>query len=156
MEEGKLIPQKENKQQKMTKDPRDRRGPFVESRDEAEIRQPQRSWAPRLEIDGAAIPYDTSIWDVPRGHANYLAQALQQSLLLPPDMDSIQHTKQSNLFMSLKRDLAMVSCFSTIQVLKIIFFFLIYYVNHIFNYTCHLYAGHSASLRGRRLGVECK
>ena len=72
LEEGKLIPWKENKQQKMTKDPRDRRGPSVESRDEAEIRQPQRSWAPRLEMDGAAIPYNASIWDAPKGHTNYL------------------------------------------------------------------------------------
>ena len=78
---------------------------------------------PRLEIDGAAIPYDASIWDAPRGHANYLAQALQQPLLLPRDMDSIRRTKQPDLFMSLKRDLAMVSCFSTIQVFKISFFF---------------------------------
>ena len=123
-----MIPRKENKQQKMTKDPRDRRGPFVESRDEAEIRQPQRSWAPRLEIDGAAIPYDASIWDVPRGHANYLVQALQQPLLLPRDMDSIWRTKQPDLFMSLKKDLAMLSCFSTIQVFKIsvVYLFIFY------------------------------
>ena len=73
-------------------------------------------------MDGAAIPYDALIWDVPKGHANYLAQALQQPLLIPQDMDSIRHTKQSDLFMSLKRDLAMISCFSTIQVFKIIFF----------------------------------
>ena len=66
----------------MTKDPRDRRGPSVESKDEAEIRQPQRSWAPRLEMDGAAIPYNASIWDAPKGHTNYLTQALQQPLLL--------------------------------------------------------------------------
>ena len=115
---------------------------------------------PRLEIDGAAIPYDASIWDAPRGHANYLAQALQQPLLLPRDMDSIRRTKQPDLFMSLKRDLAMVSCFSTIQVFKIsfffFFFFFICYVNHIFNYTCHLHVGHSASLSGRGLGAECK
>ena len=42
LEEGELVPQKENKQQKMAKDPRDRRGLSVDSRDEAEIRQPQR------------------------------------------------------------------------------------------------------------------
>ena len=36
MEEGELIPRKESKQQKMAKDPRDRRGLSVESRDEAE------------------------------------------------------------------------------------------------------------------------
>ena len=73
-------------------------------------------------MDGAAIPYDASIWDAPRGHANYLAQALQQPLLFPQDMDSIQRTKQPDLFMSLKRDLAMVNCSSTIQVFKISFF----------------------------------
>ena len=127
LEEGKLIPRKENKQQKMTKDPRDKRGLSVDSRDEAEVRPPQRPWAPQLEMDGAAIPYDASIWDAPRGLANYLAQALQQPLLLPRDMDSIWRTKQPDLFISLKRDLAMVSYFSTIQVFKISFFFLIFF-----------------------------
>ena len=141
----------------MTKDPKDKRGNSVDSRGEIEVRRPQRPQAPRLEMDGAAIPYDALIQDAPRGHANYLAQTLQQPLLLPRDMDSIQGTKQHDLFMSLKRDLAMVSCFSTIQVFKIsFFFFFICYVNHIFNYTCHLHAGHSASLRGRGLGAECK
>ena len=82
-EEGELVPQKENKQQKTTKDPRDKRGNSVDSRGEVEVRWPQRPWAPRLEMDGAAIPYDASIWDVLRGHANYLAQALQQPILLP-------------------------------------------------------------------------
>ena len=60
-------------------------------------------------MDGAAIPYDASI----------LAQALQQPLLLPWDLDSIRRIKQPDLFMSLKRDLVMVSCFSTTQVFKI-------------------------------------
>ena len=73
-------------------------------------------------MDGAAIPYDALIWDAPKGHANYLAQARQQPLLLSQDMDSIRHTKQPDLFISLKRDLAVVRCFSTIQVFKIIFF----------------------------------
>ena len=76
-------------------------------------------------MDGATIPYDASIWNEPRGHANYLAQALQQPLLLPQDMDSIRRTKQPDLFMSLKRDLAMVSYSSTIQVFKISFFFFV-------------------------------
>ena len=95
-------------------------------------------------MDGAAIPYDASI----------LAQALQQPLLLPWDLDSIRRIKQPDLFMSLKRDLAMVSCFSTTQVFKIKKF--ICYVNCIFNYTCHLHADRSASLHGRGLGAECK
>ena len=40
LEEGELVPRKENKQQKMSKDPRDRRGNFVDSRDEVEVRWP--------------------------------------------------------------------------------------------------------------------
>ena len=110
----------------MAKDPRDKRGPFVDSRDKVEVRRPQQTWASRLEMEGVAIPYDASIWDAPKGHANYLTQALQQPLLFPRDMDSIRRTKQPDLFMSLKRDLAMVSCSSPIQVFKINFFFLKY------------------------------
>ena len=60
-EEGELIPQKENKQQKTTKDLRDKRGSSVDSRDEVEVHWPQQPWASRLEMDGAAILYDTSI-----------------------------------------------------------------------------------------------
>ena len=109
-------------------------------------------------MEGATISYDASIWDVPKGHTNYLAQALQQPLFLPRDIDSIWCTKQLDLFMSLKRDLAMVSCSFSIQVFKnfIIIIFFIYYVDRIFNYTCYLHAGHLASLRGQGLATKCK
>ena len=40
LEEGEVALQKENKQQKMAKDPRDKRGPSVDNRDEAEVRWP--------------------------------------------------------------------------------------------------------------------
>ena len=61
LEEGKLAPQKENKQQKVTKDPREKRGNSIDTRGEVEVRQPQRLWAPQLEMDGTAIPYDALI-----------------------------------------------------------------------------------------------
>ena len=41
-EEGKLVPRKENKQQRGAKDPRNKRGPSVDSRDEVEVRRPQQ------------------------------------------------------------------------------------------------------------------
>ena len=75
-------------------------------------------------MEGAPIPYDASIWDAQKDHTNYLAQALQQPFLLPRDMESTRRTRQPDLFMSLKRDLVMVSCTSHIQVFKISFFFL--------------------------------
>ena len=109
----------------MAKDPRYKRGTSVDSRDEAEVRRPQRTWAPRLEMEGAPIPYDASIWDAQRDHANYLTQALQQPLLLPKDMGPIWRTRQLDLFMSLKRDLAMVNCTSPTQVFKISSFYLL-------------------------------
>ena len=40
LEEGEVAPRKENKKQKMAKDPRDKRGAFVDSRDEAEVCRP--------------------------------------------------------------------------------------------------------------------
>ena len=40
LEEDKLAPRKDNKQQKVAKDPRDKKGTSVDSRDEAEVRRP--------------------------------------------------------------------------------------------------------------------
>ena len=59
LEEGELVPQKGAKQQKMAKDPKDRRSTSVDSREEpsrAEVRLQQCTWSPRLEVDGATIP----------------------------------------------------------------------------------------------------
>ena len=66
-------------------------------------------WAPVIKMDGASIAYDSTIRESSRGHATYLAQALEQSLLLPKDMVALKRTKQPKLFMSLKRDLTVVS-----------------------------------------------
>ena len=63
LEEGKLAPRKDNKQQKVVKDLRDKKGTSVDNKDEAELRQPKRTWAPRLKMEGAPIPYNASIWD---------------------------------------------------------------------------------------------
>ena len=60
-------------------------------------------------MDGAPISWDALIWESQRGYATYLAEALEQPLLLPRDMEGLRRTKQPDLFMSLKRDLAMVS-----------------------------------------------
>ena len=119
LKEDEVAPRKDNKQQKIAKDLRDKRGTFVDSRDEAEVHQPQRTQAFRIEMEGAPLPYDDSIWHAQKGRFNYLVQALQQSLVLPRDMESIRHTRQPDLIMSLKRDLAMVSCIFFTQVFKI-------------------------------------
>ena len=43
LEEGKVAPRNDNKQQKVAKDPRDKRGAFVDSKDEAEVCWPQQT-----------------------------------------------------------------------------------------------------------------
>ena len=75
----------------------------------AEVRRPQRTWSPRLELDGALIPWDASVRNFQLGHSTYVVEALKQPFLLPRDMDAYKRFKQPDLFLSLKRDLAMVS-----------------------------------------------
>ena len=43
LEEGKMASRKDNKQYKVAKDPRDKRGTSVDSKDKAEVRRPQRT-----------------------------------------------------------------------------------------------------------------
>ena len=63
VEEGEVIPPEGEKQPKNVKD---KRAPFVESREEssgAEMRRGPCTWAPRLELEGAPIPWDATIWE---------------------------------------------------------------------------------------------
>ena len=73
------------------------------------VRPQYHTWSPRLEVDGAAIPWNASIRDYQRGYSTHVVEALEQPLLLPKDMDVVRKLKQHELFMSLKRELAMVS-----------------------------------------------
>ena len=99
----------------MTKDPRDRRSTSVDNREEqnrVDVRLSQRTWSPRLEVDGAVILWNTSVRDFQKRRAGYIAEALEQPFLLPKDMEAYRRFKQNNIFLSLKRDLTMVSSLS--------------------------------------------
>ena len=63
LKEGEVGPQKGAKQQRKTREPKDKRAQSVESRDEAELCRGQRSWASGLEVEGAPIPWDTTLWE---------------------------------------------------------------------------------------------
>ena len=60
-------------------------------------------------MNRVAIPWNASVREFQRGHSAYIAEALEQPLLLSKDMDAVRKLKQQDLFMFLKRDLAMVS-----------------------------------------------
>ena len=74
----------------------------------AEVHQQHHTWASRLELDGAAIPWNSSIKEFQRWHVSYVAEALEQPLFLPKDMVALKHMRQPDLFMSLKRNLTLV------------------------------------------------
>ena len=75
----------------------------------AQVRQPIRTWSPKLKVDGAPIAWDASFSHYRGGHAGHVAEALEQPLLLPKDMEAYRSFTHPKLFLSLKRDLAMVS-----------------------------------------------
>ena len=90
-------------------------------------------WSPWLEVDEAPIPWGASVREFQKGRVGHIAEALKQPLLLPKDMDGYRRFKQNNLFLSLKRDLAMVNYSSTYEfTCQIVLLFLIYSIFVIF------------------------
>ena len=84
----------------------------MDSREEppvAQVRRPIRTWSPKLEVDGMPIVYDATLRHYRNGHASLVAEALEQPLLFPKDMEAYKNFNHPELFLSLKRDLAMVS-----------------------------------------------
>ena len=110
-EEGEVVP-RPGKHQRTTREQKNKRAPSVESRDEenrAEVRVNLRTWSPKLEVDRVAIPYTASVREYNRGRVGYIVEALEQPVLLPRDMEAYRRFSQPELFLSLNRDLAMVS-----------------------------------------------
>ena len=62
LEEGRVGSEKA-KQQKKGKEPKEKRTKFIDSRDEASMRREQRTWSPRLKLDGAPISWDATLWE---------------------------------------------------------------------------------------------
>lgn len=63
---------------------------------------------PPLVLDGAPLTSDSSIRDFDNGRVGYVANSLEQALLLPQDMAELRNIKKHEMFLSLKRDLALV------------------------------------------------
>ena len=58
------------------------------------------------------ITFDATFRHYRGGYAGLMVEALQQPLLLPQDMATYKSFNHPDLFLSLKRDLAMVSNFT--------------------------------------------
>ena len=100
----------------------------MDSREEqsaGQVRRSPRTWSPVLEVDGAPIAMDASLRHFRGGHAGRMAEALQQPLLLPADMTAYRSFNHPDLFLFLKRDLAMVS--NSVHSSFIFVYFVYYY-----------------------------
>ena len=75
----------------------------------AQVPRPTHTWSPKLEVDGVPSAYDASLRYYHGGHAGLVIEALEQPLFLPKDMEAYRNFNHLELFLSLKRDLAMVS-----------------------------------------------
>ncbi|XP_065623824.1 uncharacterized protein LOC136065073 [Quercus suber] len=107
-----VVSPKTTKQQKVVRDHWSKKVSSVESREEppvADVRRGQRTWSPRLELDGVPFSWETSVMNYDGGRAGLIAEALEQPLLLPRDMESYRRFNQYELFMSLKKDLAIIT-----------------------------------------------
>ena len=96
----------------MVQDQRNKRSSSVKSREgplATDVRRTPRIWSPKLELDDVPLAWDTSIRNYQRGQAGHIAEALEQPLLIPRDMEAYRRFNQQELFLSTKRDLAMVS-----------------------------------------------
>ena len=96
-EEGEISPSKGNKQQRQSQDQRSRRSNYVDSREDppvAQVRHPSRIWSPKLEVNGVPIASDSSIMHYHGRHAGHIAEALEQPLLLPKNMEAYKHFSQ--------------------------------------------------------------
>ena len=101
----------------------------MESREEqpvAQVRRSPRTWSPVLEVDGAPIAMDASLRHFRGGHEGRMADALLQPLILPTDLAAYRSFDHPDLFLSIKRDLAMVS-----NSVHFFFFIFIFVYSHI-------------------------
>ena len=110
MEGGKNQPPRETELQRATKQPRTMQTRLTTEGDRRVDHQATAPiWAPRMEVDGAPLLKDASIRDFQWGMVGYVTNAVEQSLLLPKDMADLRSMRQYEVFLKLKRDLAMVS-----------------------------------------------
>lgn len=61
-------------------------------------------------LDGALFSSSSSIREFQQGRARYVVDSVKQALLLPQDMEELKNLKKHEVFLILKKDLAMV-CF---------------------------------------------
>ena len=94
-----IVPPKGPKQPRVTQTQANKRGESLVT---------VLAWTPTMILDGALLPANTSIRNFQGGMAGYVANAAEQALLFPTNMANLQEMRKHEVFLSLKRDLALV------------------------------------------------
>jgi len=82
------------------------------------------TWTPSMVLDGAPLPRDASIKDFQQGKVGYVANTVEQALLLSADMADLRSMRKHEVFLNLKKDLALVSLLTNFLIFKITTLFL--------------------------------
>ncbi|XP_030974348.1 uncharacterized protein LOC115994367 [Quercus lobata] len=102
---GQTLPPREDEVQRASKQAKTgQRG--AEKRNDPHIGPPTRLPAPMLNRE--PLLANASIHDFQGGTADYVADAVEQALLLPEDMAELRGMKRHKVFLSLKRYLTML------------------------------------------------
>ena len=102
---GKIHPSQEDEAQKAVKQAKVRQK-CAKKRSDPQVAP--LAWTPTLMLDRAPLPASASIRDFQRGMASYMADMMEQALLLLEDMAELSSMRKHKVFLSLKRYLAMV------------------------------------------------
>nr|POF00145.1 hypothetical protein CFP56_19101 [Quercus suber] len=73
----------------------------------ADRRSKVPAWNPSLVLDGALLSSSSSNRKFQQGRAGYVADSVEQALLLPWDIEELRNLKKHEVFLTLKKDLAM-------------------------------------------------
>ena len=68
---------------------------------------------PALVLDRAPLLANASIKNFQQGKDGYMVDTMEQALLLPKDMADLRSIRKHEMFLSLKRNLALVSPLTT-------------------------------------------
>lgn len=132
-------PLEQSKATKVTRAQQRRGGETLEMNSERRTRIP--NWNPPFVLDAATLPIDSSICNFENERAGSVANSVKQTLRLPQDMAELCNLKKHEMFLSLKRDLALVQ----FCIILLLFF------NSHFLYACK-FSSHSSSTCHRGMG----
>ena len=106
---GKTLPPREDNVQKASKQAKTRqRGTERDAEKRSDLQVRSQAWLPTLMLNRESLLANASICDFQGGVAGYVADVVEQALLLPEDMAELRDMRRHGVFLSLKRYLATV------------------------------------------------